>query len=177
MADNDIFMSSRWFSPYISSAEMEAKMKGEEYAGKDGVFGVRVSKSNPSLVLSSYVHSRNGGSFERVSSPFASSQKLSTFTFAMVAKVARMAKCFCHSRYFVHGGKDGENADICKYFCHIFSSLNIYISVFDMIAKVAKMLILTKIFAFLAILLSWQKFCKLRSSPFLSFKSRWQKWR
>ena len=48
MADNDIFMSSRWFSPYISSAEMEAKMKGEEYAGKDGVFGVRVSKSNPS---------------------------------------------------------------------------------------------------------------------------------
>ena len=50
MADNDIFMSSRWFSPYISSAEMEAKMKGEEYAGKDGVFGVRVSKSNPSLV-------------------------------------------------------------------------------------------------------------------------------
>ena len=48
MADNDIFMSSRWFSPYISSVEMEAKMKGEEYAGKDGVFGVRVSKSNPS---------------------------------------------------------------------------------------------------------------------------------
>ncbi|XP_063686279.1 tyrosine-protein phosphatase corkscrew-like [Bolinopsis microptera] len=53
MADNDIFMSSRWFSPYISSVEMEAKMKGEEYAGKDGVFGVRVSKSNPSdFVLS-----------------------------------------------------------------------------------------------------------------------------
>lgn len=48
MSDDNIFMSSRWFNPYISSAQMEAKMKEDEYAGKDGVFGVRVSKSNPS---------------------------------------------------------------------------------------------------------------------------------
>lgn len=58
MTDNDIFMSSRWFSPYITSKEMEEKMKSEEYGGKDGTFGVRVSKTNPSdFVLSVWRHS------------------------------------------------------------------------------------------------------------------------
>lgn len=48
MSDNDIFKSSRWFSPYISSTDMELKMTSDEYGAKDGTFGVRVSKSNPS---------------------------------------------------------------------------------------------------------------------------------